>query len=209
MCRCEWLFGQLLQLAFHQTEAALHVVGITTEVDIPVARIGIGVEVGIDAVDQAVALTHHHVEAGVHPGTAQQVVEQNQCEAARVVAPESRGAHHDVGLMGVLLHDACGWCGVAFESRGSGHLSGAYFRGRWGRSRHFGLMRLGEQTQHAGKVGLPIDKEDGIVRSVVAVGKSVCIGRGVLAQTFGSAENVAPKGSVGKEEVFEFVENEF
>ena len=60
---------------------------IATEIDVPEASIGIGVQVGVDTVNESRLFAQAEIEAGVHARPAQHVVEQGEGEAAVVKAP--------------------------------------------------------------------------------------------------------------------------
>ena len=84
------------------------VLGVATEVDAEGAGIGIGGEVGLDVVDQAATLAQGHVQATVHAGAAQQVVQQIESRALRGVGIVAPSAYHHMRLVGIAVHGAAG-----------------------------------------------------------------------------------------------------
>ena len=103
----QWLLHELIQLLANQSEAALHIVLIASEIDAPGARVAIGNHRAFYGVNQSVMLSEGEVQLGVHARSAQHIVEQIERHSAVVVHIVSPGSYHHMSLMGILLHHDC------------------------------------------------------------------------------------------------------
>ena len=90
-------FGQFY---LHQTPHTLLIARFSAEIDEKQASIGVRGIVRFDAIHQAVALAHAHVEARVHIVAAQHVVEHEQTKSLGVVGRICLVAHHHIGSGG-------------------------------------------------------------------------------------------------------------
>ena len=107
-----------------------------------------------------------------------------------------------MGLVGLFLHLA----------ERFGGQRGMYKGNRCLQARKRGLKvgrELFERTNDFCKRHVAVDIEGSIGRHVVAAGKAQGIFRGVAAEAFGAAQDVATQGLRGVHHGLELVENEF
>ena len=57
----EGFVAEALEFARHQLPTACHIFGVATEIETPKARVGIGVQIGVDAIHQTMAFAYGHV----------------------------------------------------------------------------------------------------------------------------------------------------
>ena len=100
----QWLLHELIQLLANQSEAALHIVLIASEIDAPGARVAISHHRAFYGVNQSVVLSEGEVQLGVHARSAQHIVEQIERHSSVVVHIVSAGSNHHMSLMRILLH---------------------------------------------------------------------------------------------------------
>ena len=100
----QWLLHELIQLLADQSEAALHIVFIASEIDAPGARVAISHHRALYGVNQSVVLSEGEVQLGVHTRSAQHIIEQIERHSAVVVHIVSAGSYHYMSLMRILLH---------------------------------------------------------------------------------------------------------
>ena len=100
----QWLLHELIQLLANQSEAALHIVLIASEIDAPGARIAISHHRAFYGVNQSVVLAQGEVQLGVHSRSAQHIVEQIERHSAVIVHIVSACSNHHMRLMRILLH---------------------------------------------------------------------------------------------------------
>ena len=92
------------QLPTRQAQRLVELLRVGTEIDRRHARVGIRGDVRLDRIDQPLALAQGDVEAAVHAGPAQQVVEQEQGDTPVVVQAVGPAAQQDVRLVRLLRH---------------------------------------------------------------------------------------------------------
>ena len=145
----------------HQSQTTLHIVMIASEIDTPTTCVAITDLRTLDGINQSIALAQRQVQASIHARTTKYVVQQEQRHALRVVIAESLDTQHDVGLMvGRMRFDVRG---LKNDARGPRDDA----RGLCSVLVHTPF----EHFDHTAEVDVSIDKEDGIVGAVVALGK--------------------------------------
>ena len=100
----QWLLHELIQFLANQSEAALHIVLIASEIDAPGARIAISHHRTFYGVNQSVVFSEGEIQLGVHARSSQHIVEQVERHSPVVVHIVSAGSYHHMSLMRILLH---------------------------------------------------------------------------------------------------------
>ena len=88
-----------VQFTTYQSQTTLHIVMVASEIDTPATRIAIADLRALDGIDQSVTFAQRQVQTGIHAGSAQQVVQQEQRHASRVVVTKGLNTQHDMSLM--------------------------------------------------------------------------------------------------------------
>lgn len=160
----------MLQLAVYEAAATFDVVDVAAVIDAPVAQVAVGGQVAFYGIDEAVMLAKGEVEFGIHARTSKDVVEKIERHTACVMDIASLSARHHVCLMGVLRDDESTWlllivvmrkfcCSWLLDNRGCGQS-------------HLGLF---QEAYEAGKGNVTIGEEDGIVWTIMSMGKALSI----------------------------------
>lgn len=95
----ERCLAESLQFAVHQTDAALAVGLVTTEVDAPKDAVGVGGHEAFDAIHQTALLAQGDVQTGVHGRSAEHAVDDEERHAPAVEVGGDDGALDVVRLV--------------------------------------------------------------------------------------------------------------
>ena len=160
----EGIVAEAFQFPLHQVDAEGGILGSAAKVDAEGAGVGIRGEVGLYVVHQSASFAQGHVEAAVHAGASQQIVQQVEGRALVILCIIAPAAYHDVRLVGVLVL----------------HLLAGHVEGRRG------AVVIGRRGGDVGKpllcpalyfaeVNVALYEEYGIVRPVESVGEGMGI----------------------------------
>ena len=188
--------AQAAQFLVHQAGAEVGIGGIAAEVDAEGARVGVGSQVGLYVVDQSATLAQGHIEAAVHAGASQQVVEQVEGGAAVVVGVVAAAAYHDVCLVGVFVQH------LVLGHVKRGRRTEAVSR----RCRNVSQQLFGP-THHLGKGQIALHEKHHVARTVITGGKGGGIGTAKGFELDRIAKDVAAERMPAENKVFEVVED--
>ena len=87
----------------------VHVFCVSSEIDAEYTRIGIRSQVGLYIIYQSAAFTECQVQAAVHAGSSQYIIEQIESGSFFIVCMISPAAYHDMCLVGVFVDGQCLW----------------------------------------------------------------------------------------------------
>ena len=189
-----------IQLPTHQAPTLAHIVRVATEIDRPQPRIAIAHHRTVDRINQTMTLAQRQVQTRVHARAPQQVVQHVKRHAVGVIGMICPTAYHDMSLMGRQLPDD----GPVSRRRTEGRQRKALsHRGGTARSRTV------HQRQHPAERHIAINKEHRVVRTIVAPGEALGVGRGVSTQLVGLSQYVMPQGMTLEDDVLKLVKNQF
>ena len=181
----EWFLHHPVQFFAHQSQAALDVVFIATEVDAPGSRISVGHHRAFHGIDQSVVLSQGEIEFSVHARSAEDIVEQIERHSSVVVHIVGSCSYHHMRLMGILLHH--------------NRLPGNLFPHRWIIFRELFCSKLAriiicecppDKLHQLLEVNIPVGEEYRIVGAIELAGESQRILSSEGANLLGSAQDI-------------------
>ena len=172
---------------------------ITTEVDRPNTRITIVYGRTLNGIDQAMTLSQHEVQSGIHSRAAQQIIQQVKRHTPRMVCPIRARTYHDMGLMRIAMTD---------HRRPHRHLrKGLFLQGNW---RFLTLLdRLLKPHDQAVKIDASIHKKHRFHRKIMTLCEAHGISRRKGSQVLCRSQNIMSERMTAEEQILKLIINQF
>ena len=158
----ERFLHDFVEFTTNQTQTFLYVMRITTEIDAPHTCVAIVYHRAFNGVDQSITFSEREVQTGIHARSAQNVVQQIERYAKRVVDIVGLCAQHHMGLVRADL------AGVNQGDRSLDALGTSDHGPVPLIHRNNRMIRILQYLAETLEVDITIDKKDGIVRTIVA-----------------------------------------